>query len=374
MQTGASRARRLRRGVGPSRKPTTTGVALALVGLLLPGGEALGYRFYWRTANDPGVPVAAEGLRWDPAIWGPGRTLRWVIADSPGWTEPWEYRGETREPPFTSREEVVPFVRKALDAWSSLASTDIEWSVAGLGGEHHAERDHVNAVRMHPLGLRASYVDIWEVNGEIVECDVSLTPVHTREPDGRGLEVLIHELGHCIGLTHSAMFPTWDTWPYRYGFQPALWDTDPVMSYGYLPEPGLTPDDIAGASLLRPSRGWLDRVGSITGRVTMAGRAARYVPVFAMQISGEELVASAGAFTNGEGSFAIEGLPPGDYLLAAGTMGDISGNTSLVDRGATLGSTDQYLLDPVRVAAGAETRVPPIQLREGREASPWRSE
>ena len=185
---------------------------------------------------------------------------------------------------------------------------------------------------------------------------MSLTPVHTEEPDGRGLEVLIHELGHCIGLTHSAMFPTWDTWPYRYGFQPALWDTDPIMSYGYLPEPGLTADDVAGASLLRPSRGWLERMGSITGRVTMAGRAARYVPVFAMQISGEEFVASAGAFTNGEGSFAIEGLPPGEYLLAAGTMGDISGNTSLVDRGATLGSTDQYLLDPVRVAACAETR------------------
>ena len=205
---------------------------------------------------------------------------------------------------------MLPFVRKALDAWSSLASADIEWAVAGLGGEHHAERDHVNAVRMHPLGARASYVDIWKIHGEIVECDVSLTPVHTQEPDGRGLEVLIHELGHCIGLAHSAMFPTWDTWPYRYGFQPALWDTDPVMSYGYLPEPGLTADDVAGASLLRPSPGWLERVGSITGRVTMAGRPARYVPVFAMQVSGEELVASAGAFTNGDGSFAIEGLPP----------------------------------------------------------------
>ena len=376
MQSEVLVTRATRDSSRPARRPAAASmvIALGLAGVLIPGGDALGYRFFWRTADDPAVPVAAEGLRWDPAIWGPERTLRWVIADSPGWTEPWEYRGETQKPPFTSREEVVPFVQKALDAWSSVASTDIEWSVAGLGGEHHAERDHVNAVRMHPLGLRASYVDVWEVSGEIVECDVSLTPAHTEDPDGTGLEVLIHELGHCIGLAHSAMFPTWDTWPYRYGFQPALWDTDPVMSYGYLPEPGLTADDVAGASLLRPSRGWLDRVGSISGRVTMAGRAARYVPVFAMQILGEELVASAGAFTNGEGSFAIEGLPPGDYLLAAGTMGDISGNTSLVDRGATLGSTDQYLLDPVRVAAGAETSVPPIRLREGREASPWKSE
>ncbi len=98
------------------------------------------------------------------------------------------------------------------------------------------------------------------------------------------------------------------------------------------------------------------------------------MPVFATRVSGEDVVASAGVFTNGGGFFAIEGLSPGDYLLAAGTMGDVSGNISLVDRGATLGSTDQYLLDPVRVAAGRETRVPPIALREGREASPWRSE
>lgn len=354
--------------------PVVVTLALTLAGALIPSGSALGYRFFWRTANDPAIPTASEGLRWDPAVWGPGESLPWVIADSPGWTEPWENRGETEDPPFGSREEVIPFVEEALEAWASLPSTDIEWRVAGLGGELHAERDFVNAVRMHPLGARASYVDIWEVNGVVVECDVSLTPLHTQDTSGRGLEVLMHEFGHCIGLGHSAMFPTWDTWFWRHGLQPALWDTDPVMSYGYQPEPGLIQDDVIGASLLRPAPGWLAQVGSITGQVTMGGRPARYVPVFATRISGGEVVASANAFTNGEGTFAIEGLAPGDYLLSAGAMGDISGNVSLVDRGATLGSTDQYLLDPVRVAAGQETRISPISLEEGRERSSFRSE
>ena len=375
MHTAAPGCRPWRDKLRASRKPLAAGAGLALLGILLPGGEAFGYRFFWRTADDPAVPVASDALRWDPAVWGPGMRLQWVIADSPGWTEPWEdYRGETQDPPFESREEVIPFVRQALEAWSSLPSTDVEWSVAGLGPEHHAERDHVNAIRMHPLGAQASYVDIWEVNGEIVECDVSLTPAHTEDIEGLALEVLMHELGHCIGLAHAAMFPTWDTWPYRYGFQPALWDTDPVMSYGFQPEPTPTPDDIAGASLLRPARGWPGRVGRITGQVTMAGRPARYAPVFATRISGEKVVASAGTFTNGEGFFAIEGLPPGDYLLAAGTMGDISGNISLVDRGASLGAHDQYFLDPVSVPAGQEVRVPPIPLREGREVSVWKTE
>ena len=355
--------------------PLAAGILLTLAGVLVPGGDAFGYRFFWQTVDDSPLPVAAGAARWDPAVWGPGRTLHFVVAASPGWTEPWEdARGEEQDPPFASPEDVIPFARRALAFWSAPPSTDIHWSVAGVGGELHAERDHVNAIRMHPFGHGASYAHIWDRNGVIVECDVSLNPRHTQDLEGRALEVLIHEFGHCIGLAHSALFPTWDTWGWRHGLQPALWAADPVMSYGYLPEPGLTEDDLIGASLLRPAPGWLDRVGSLAGRVTVGGRPARYVPVFATRIAGEEVVASANTFTNGEGLFAIEGLSPGSYLLAAGAMGDISGNSSLVDRGATLGSTDQYLLEPVRVVAGQETRVPPIPLRAGREASPFRRE
>ena len=116
------------------------------------------------------MPVAAAAARWDPAVWGPGRTLQFVVGDSPRWTEPWA-RGEEQDPPF-EREDVIPFARKALAFWSAPSSTDIHWSVAGVGGELHAERDHVNAIRMHPFG-QASYAHIWDRNGEIVECDVS---------------------------------------------------------------------------------------------------------------------------------------------------------------------------------------------------------
>lgn len=354
-----------------TRRPVVATVAFALASGFIPGEDALGYRFFWRTVDDSPMPVAADAARWDPAVWGPGQSLPWTIAASPGWTEPWEdFSGEEQDPPFASLEAVIPFAREALEAWSAPPGTDIEWSVAGLGGDLHAERDHLNAVRVHPFGPGGSYADVWDRNGVIVECDVSLSAGHLEERE-EALLVLIHEFGHCLGLDHAALHPTWDTWSWRRGFGPALWDTDAVMSYGYWPESGLTQDDLIGASLLRPARGWPERVGSIEGRVTVGGRPARYVPVFASRISGEDLVASAHAFTNGEGSFAIEGLSPGDYLLAAGAMGDVSGNISLVDRGASLGSTDQYLLDPVRVTAGQRTSVPPIPLREGREASPW---
>ena len=375
MQTAAL-GRRLRRDTfRASLKPVAAGAGLALLGILLPDGEAFGYRFFRRTANHPAVSAASEALRWDPAVWGPGKRLRWVIGDDPEWTEPWESPwGEVLDAPFASREEVIPFVRKGLEAWSSLPSADIGWSVAGLGGELHAARDHVNAVRMNPFHSGASYANIWEVNGQIVECDVSLTPWLATDVEGQGLKVLMHEFGHCVGLAHAAPFPTWDTWPWRRGFQPALWGADPLMSYGYKPEARPIQDDIVGASLLRPARGWLQRVGSITGQVTMNASPARYVPVFATHISADGVVASANAFTNGEGYFAIEGLAPGEYLLVAGSMGDVGGSESLVDLGATLGSRDQYLLDPVRVGAGRETRVPPILLREGRATAPLQSE
>ena len=359
---------------GHSPRRRAAAFLLALAGVLLPGGDVFGYRFYPRTVNDSVIPVASHAARWDPAVWGSGRSLEWTIAGSPGWTEPWEFRDQTEDPPFASREEVVPFVEQALEVWGSLPSADITWSASGLDRELHAERDSVNAVRMHPFGFGAAYAHVWQLNGEIVECDVSLPPFPRQLRDTLGLSVLIHEFGHCVGLDHAAVYPTWDTAPWRRIFEPARWGSDPTMSYGYWAEPGLTRDDIVGGSLLRPTRSWLAGVGSITGQVTLSGRPGRYVPVFATLLYGVETVAAAGAFTNGEGSFVIEGLTPGEYLLTVGAMGNVSGNTALVDGGATLGARDQYLLEPVRVAAGGATRVPPIELREGREALPWPEE
>ena len=357
----------------PVRRWTAIAVA-AVVSPLLPGEEAHGYRFFRRSVSDSLIPGAAEAARWRTDVWGPFRSLEWVVSDG-GWTEGWEDSdGEMHEPPFETREEVLPFVEEALAVWSSLPTATIQWKTSGFGEKLYRARDHKNAVRVHETDSRASWAGIFIVDGEIVECDVSVSPRTAASLRTWGMHTLIHEFGHCLGLAHAGMFPTWDSnWRARL-FDTAVWFQDPKMSYGFDRNAELTHDDIVGASLLRPVGGWPQATGSVSGEVTMEGEPARFVRVIGTRVSDGELAESAGAFTDEQGRFRLEGLAPGEYLLVAGTMVLARAHFSLLDAGATIRGNDQYLLSPVAVSAGAETRAPPIALRRGREATTWRPE
>lgn len=335
--------------------------------LLLPGSEAFAYRFYARSVNDSMVPEADDAVRWARSAWGPGASLPWVISDAAEWADPWvDFTGEAHDSPFESAADVAPYVRRALEAWSAVPTADIRWRLSGTRKNLHTERDYVNAVRPHALDLAASYAAIFVEDGRIVECDISFAPGHTVNfPDG-GLATLIHELGHCIGLAHAAMFPTWDSSFWRDDLGDGLWPQDPKMSYGFDRDHSLTGDDALGASLLRPRSGW--RHGAVSGSVTFEGHAARFVRVVGTRIETDgSLGRSAGVFTNERGEFILEGLEPGDYLLAAGPMVRSNAHRSLLDAGATMhGVQDQFLLEPIPVSLGSSTRAPPIALGSGR--------
>ena len=56
-----------------------------------------------------------------------------------------------------------------------------------------------------------------------------------------------------------------------------------ALAYRSFAEPTL--DDVIGASLLRPVPGWLGTTGAISGRITVEGRQAAHVMVFAAQMT-----------------------------------------------------------------------------------------
>lgn len=337
----------------------------SLFALSVLAGPASGYRFFGGTIDDSLAPVSENAAPWSPSVWGPSQTLSWVLSEASEWTDSFEWRGETYESPFESASDVLPHVRAALEAWSDVPTADIRWRVSGMRVNLPRARDHINAIRPHVLDVPASYAAVYIEGGEILECDISFSPGHFIFFGRQRQSALVHELGHCLGLAHSAMFPTWDSalFPPEAG---AVWPQDPKMAYGHDHDPRLTHDDIIGGSLLRPARGF--RHGGIEGEVTFGGTAARFVRLVAARI-GEDgrLGDSVSVFTDEQGRYRFEGLAPGDYLLAAGPMMETSAHGSLLDAGAVLhGAEDRYLLAPLSVSLGVSTRAPPIALREGR--------
>lgn len=355
--------------------------AAAAVGALavLAASAAPGYRFYG-AAEGVVVPGSTGAMRWNAAEWADSGTLRWFLALDSGWTEPWEDEDGPRDPPFESALDARPYLDRALEAWSDLASADIRWRAGGARTIPADDPDGWNAVGVSEAVAEAgalAWAAIWiwrpseADDWEIIECDIELAPgsaAALREEEAAGLATLIHELGHCIGLDHAA----------EHAVYAGLWDLDsgvwgeaPKMSYGWSLTNALLADDRVGASLLRPAAGWVASTGAVSGRVTVSGRPARFVTVRSARLVGGEAAPGPQAFTDGSGRFELEGLAPGDYLLRAGSFVNGLAHPELLEAGASGDARDGSRLAPVSVGAGQTTRGVEIALAPSREGSPW---
>jgi len=109
----------------------------------------------------------------------------------------------------------------------------------------------------------------------------------------------LHELGHSLGLQHTFTSATMSQATTR-----ATTQAHPLGA-----------DDIAGLSVLYPN-GNLAQFGSITGQITAGGNGVHLASVVAIR-SGADAISSV---TNPDGTFRIDGLPPGSYYVYVHTM------------------------------------------------------
>ncbi len=106
----------------------------------------------------------------------------------------------------------------------------------------------------------------------------------------------VHEMGHSLGLQHTFTSATMSTATTR-----ATTLSRPVDA-----------DDIAAISILYPNAAFA-RLGSISGRVTMGTGSAHLSSVVAIRAGG----AAVSALTNPDGTYRIDGIPPGQYFVYA---------------------------------------------------------
>ena len=108
------------------------------------------------------------------------------------------------------------------------------------------------------------------------------------------LMTTLHEIGHALGLQHTFTSATM---------------TQSTTRATTLAHP-LGADDIAAISTLYPNASFA-QLGSISGQVTNGGNPVHLASVVAIRIGAD----AVSAMTNPDGTYEIDGLPPGSYYV-----------------------------------------------------------
>jgi hypothetical protein len=220
----------------------------------------------------------------------------------------------------THREAELNAVRACFDQWQAIPGTRLRFEEGGLlrGAVDVNTTDNTNLIfwaKASPMvnGGRdnisgATGVTFWDSlsDGSLAEADIVLNGVHftwftdfnNTANQAQFIEaVLLHEIGHFLGLAHSpvgaaTMFPR--------------------SGNGISTQAGLSADEISAAQALYPDSSTLASLGTLSGQVTMGGAAVFSAIVVAENSAGNIV---AGTVTRADGRYELPALPPGNYQV-----------------------------------------------------------
>ncbi|MBI5774756.1 MAG: carboxypeptidase regulatory-like domain-containing protein [Verrucomicrobia bacterium] len=222
-------------------------------------------------------------------------------------------------------------IRASFGQWQAISGTHLKFEEGPLlaPGVHVNTDDSVNAVSWAKTNTMVNDTDdivgrlgvaFWsEINNAIVEADIVFNAVPNSLPGGDTPAwfadfsdtnsaaffveaVLLHEIGHFLGLLHS---------PVGGATMLSRGGTGVTST-----QAGLSPDEIAAARYLYPASA-LTNLAVLRGTVTRDSAGVLGAIVIAEDAAGN---VAAGTLSEADGQYTMPALPPGNYQVRATPM------------------------------------------------------